>query len=504
MKKILLFCILLLTSIANAQVLSMNIDNLAVNNQSTSVTTPIKMDDMGSVNLKFNVIFSAITGLKAGPYWFEIRLYKGNGNYKVLKDITYSNILDGFISFDVNVDSFDLNYSYKNYLVAFLKSQPYGQEWYSNTIIFHKKPTFSLSPQKTYIDCSSPSPVTFSCTSNTNEGSFSYNWNIGAGWNLNGVPTLGNIVAGSTLTLTPTTPGVLPGQVKVTPVWEGVSQGTLSASTAFSGINPSIAITGSTNVCSFPSNVTYTINSPTITNTTWGSSDPSIAEIISSSATSTNLSIKKQGLFTLTATVSNSCGQTKTLSKKIYVGTPSYTFKTDPNNTNYVTYYAISNNPDISLEDQGINPNNFIWKKLDDGSTQTGFSYSANGFGYDWSFLVETSAITDCGIIKNLVTIQPPAPRTCDRYSIAKSGNSEFIYYIEIDPCGPPPAAANRIAPSSKKTENLKLIVVDARGITIINTNSLSFDLTQQLPGTYYATIIKDGKIVHKQTLLKH
>lgn len=503
MKKILLFYILLIASIANAQTFSMSIGTLAVNNQPASVNNPIKMDGVSSANLKFNVIYDIITGYTDGPYWFQLRLYQGNGNYKVLKDIKYSNLLTGFISFDVNVDNFDLNYSYNNYLVAFVKSDNSGLEWYSNKIIFHKKPTFSLSPQKTYINCSNPAPVTFTCKSNTSEGSFSYNWNIGAGWSLNGTPTSGNITAGSTLTLTPTTPGVLPDQVKVNPIWEGVSQGTLSSSSVFAGIDSSVAITGSNNVCSFPSTVTYTINSPTISNTTWSTSDTSIAQILSSTATSVNISIKQQGLFTLTATVSNPCGQAKTLNKKIFVGTPSYSFKTDPNNTNYVTYYAISNIPDVSLEDQGISPDNFIWKKLDDGSTHTGFSYSANGFGYDWSFLVETSAITDCGILKNLVTIQPPAPRACDRYSIAKSGNSGSVYFIEIDPCGPPPAG-NRSTLFSKKVENIKILVVDARGSIVVDTSNLSFDLERQLPGTYYATIIKDGKVVHKQTLLKH
>ncbi|MGH1517724.1 hypothetical protein [Chryseobacterium sp. JK1] len=502
MKKILLFCILLITFIGNAQTLSMNIGTLAVNNNPADINIPISMPTAGSVNVKFNVLYNVVTGYQAGPYWFEIRLYKGNGNYKVLKEVTYSNILTGFVSFDLNVDSFDLNYSYNNYLVAFLKSNPYGVEWYSNKITFQKKPTFSLSPLKSYIDCNNPAPVTFTCTSNTNEGSFSYKWNIGQGWNLNGVPTTGTITAGSSITLTPTTPGVLPDLVKVTPVWENIGQGTLTSSAAFANIDPSITITGSTNVCSFPSNATYTINSSTITNTTWSVSDPSIAEIISSSPTSINLSLKKQGLFTLNANISNSCGQTKSLSKKIFVGTPRYSFKADPNNTNYVTFYAISDIPNVSLEDQGITPNNFMWKRTDDGSTQTGFSYSANGFGYDWSFFVETSAITDCGVLKSGITIQPPAPKSCDRYAIAKSSSSPSVYFIEIDPCGPPPMG-KRFTPTSKKTENLKLIVVDARGTVILDTNNISFDLERQLPGTYYATIIRDGKIVHKQTLLK-
>ena len=93
--------------------------------------------------------------------------------------------------------------------------------------------------------------------------------------------------------------------------------------------------------------------------------------------------------------------------------------------------------------------------------------------------------------------ITPRAPDPCDNYRIANEENQRNSYRI-ILPCE---KTANKNNTSMKN--DLNIIVTDTLGNIIINTNQLEFSLAKNIQGTYYAKIIKDGKIIHTQTLIK-
>ena len=57
---------------------------------------------------------------------------------------------------------------------------------------------------------------------------------------------------------------------------------------------------------------------------------------------------------------------------------------------------------------------------------------------------------------------------------------------------------------SSDKLSGLNTTVSNAMGKIVISTNQLEFNIDNQLPGVYYLRIIKNGKVVHTQNLLKN
>lgn len=124
------------------------------------------------------------------------------------------------------------------------------------------------------------------------------------------------------------------------------------------------------------------------------------------------------------------------------------------------------------------------------------------GPNYNYSFDVEIKATNNCGTYTTYATIQPPAPIGCLGYSVAKSGTMVQSYII-VDPCSSAVMAKSSSALSAKMT-GITTEVTDINGRKIIQTNSLEFSLDRQLPGTYYVRIIKNGKVVHTQTIIKN
>ena len=186
----------------------------------------------------------------------------------------------------------------------------------------------------------------------------------------------------------------------------------------------------------------------------------------------------------------------------------------DPNNTNYVTFYAVgsSNGASINnpmLTEEGLTPTSIVWKRLDNGTTKTGYSYFATFPNYNSSFDVEVKATNSCGTFTTYATIAPPPPPLCDTYSVTKVSGSASTYKI-IDPCSSSmvnaKSASNSIVSksSSDKLSGLNTTVSNAMGKIVISTNQLEFNIDNQLPGVYYLRIIKNGKVVHTQNLLKN
>lgn len=236
---------------------------------------------------------------------------------------------------------------------------------------------------------------------------------------------------------------------------------------------------GFVDACKLPSNVTWSINS-------------SNAQIVSSTASSVVLKGISNGAVTLTAKFQN--GQEFT--KKIWVGIPNIYLDPDPDNTNYVTFYAKSTDANVTLDEQGLSPTNVEWRRLDNNQIKSGYSYFTIFPNYKSSFDLEIKATNSCGTFTTYATISPPPPPNCDGYKVAKSGKGNNAYII-IDPCA-------KTSSTTSKLNNITTEIYDTRGTKILQTNNLEFSLDNQLPGAYYLRIIKNNNLIHTETILKN
>ena len=246
-----------------------------------------------------------------------------------------------------------------------------------------KNPRFTMNNSNLSIPCTNTTPVTFTVTNvHNHSGSLSYNWTVGSGWLLSNGNTAPSTIttSGNTLTLTPNANP--PNNVSVVPVFNGVNYPTLTSAVSLSAYNPSNSIVGGTTACS--SGQTYSIsNLPSNVNvTSWAISNPAIASISNSSGNQTNLTVLTYGLVTLTAVLTNSCGQVSPpITKDIYVGRPQSAGKISGPKT--VGYGAIVNysTPPIS------GATSYEWRLPYPYTTVTNINYWSNA----WQLLQATS-----------------------------------------------------------------------------------------------------------------
>ncbi|MEI9945330.1 MAG: T9SS type A sorting domain-containing protein [Chitinophagaceae bacterium] len=189
-------------------------------------------------------------------------------------------------------------------------------------------PTFTITPSSTPIVCGSTTPVGFTVNNGSGtSGITDYSWNLGAtpnGWLLpNGTAAPATYSTGTTntLTLTPVC-GAVQKNVSATVTANGSSYNT-NVSTA-SVTQPSLSISGSSVICSGSSNYSVT-GLPCNASVVWSIIPAtSVANLSCSSCATTSLSYINNGAVTLTATVSNVCGGTITISKSnIIIGIPT-------------------------------------------------------------------------------------------------------------------------------------------------------------------------------------
>ena len=185
-------------------------------------------------------------------------------------------------------------------------------------------PSFSLEPINTSVSCGSDAPKTFTVTpSNIPSGlSVEYQWSVGSGWLRNGNPVSNFTTTTTSVTLVPE--NFPPNNVNVTPVLDGDSYPTLTSTVSLKGFNPAYQISGANQLCS---SATYSINNlpNTISVTSWNVSNTNIATI-SGNGNQATLTATGNGTISVNAVVTNSCGQTATISKQnIIVGSPTIT-----------------------------------------------------------------------------------------------------------------------------------------------------------------------------------
>lgn len=208
------------------------------------------------------------------------------------------------------------------------------------------------------------------------------------------------------------------------------------------------------------------------------------------------------GVIILTASIGENakCG-TKTLTKTIWIGAPIISITPNESTTNYVTVSAASGSSNASLEDMGLSPTNVVWKRLDNGQTRTGYTYSAHAPGYNWSFDVEVKATNSCGTFTTYAQITPRLPEDCSTFSLAETTAAPNNYIIlksvppdcPIDPNNP-----------NKQGDQYQITVANSMGTTVISKTGDTFDLSPFPIGMYVVNIQKDNQVIINQTIIKN
>lgn len=233
--------------------------------------------------------------------------------------------------------------------------------------------------------------------------------------------------------------------------------------------------------CKLPSGATWSLNN---TN----------AQIVSSTGSSVNLKGITSGSVLLTATFQN--GQT--LTKTIWIGSPIFHIEPDASNSNnYVIFNAIPDPSTISFEQMGVADTNIVWKRLDNGQTRTGASYSAHAPGQNWSFDVEVKATNSCGTFKTYATITPPPAMPCETFVLAQTNqNNNYTILKSVDPECP--------IINGKTTETYQIKVANSMGVIIVSKTGVSFDLSTYPTGMYVVNIQKNNQTIINQTIIKN
>lgn len=253
-----------------------------------------------------------------------------------------------------------------------------------------------------------------------------------------------------------------------------------------------VEISGISSTCN-NSQITFNLSQvPTGYNPVWSYS----SNLTKISESSSSIVVAPNNTTSNTAWIKATFG-TKEIIKTFWIGNPKITVYHGNPSPTYNVLTAASLGTTASLEEQGLTPTSIVWKRLDNNTTKTGFTYEHGGV---IAIDLEITATNSCGSYTMYDNITPSSA-PCDDYLIANNSSTSATTYIIIDPC------ANSLTSSSKtnnsKLDNIVTTITNMQGNTIINTSQLSFKLDSQLPGTYYAVILKNGKIVHKQTLIK-
>lgn len=180
------------------------------------------------------------------------------------------------------------------------------------------KPVFTITPSSTDISCNSTSKTFIVENINNSPGTQSFKWQVGNSWLYNGNPAPNEITTSSNnITLSPRTS--LLDNIKVTPILDGVSFPILTSNVNLTPIENK-TIEGDVTVCS--SEILSINNLTANESVVWSSSNTNIASISTSNNQAT-VYANGTGIVTITATISNSCGQQLVINKTVTIGVPT-------------------------------------------------------------------------------------------------------------------------------------------------------------------------------------
>lgn len=217
----------------------------------------------------------------------------------------------------------------------------------SYTVKRNATPEFKLTPSTLVVPCNSTTTTNFTVTNVYNSpGTVTYSWTIGAGWN---VPANTYQTSSSTYSLTPVS--YPPGNISVIAKLGGINYNAGSSIVTLAPFTSTATISGIDSYCTYQTASNYTINAGAGNTVTWSISNPSIGAISSPTNSQVTVTSITQGIFTLSAVITNPCGQTVTKTKTVTVGSPMPTIDnyycptesapcalSNPANNNYLIY----------------------------------------------------------------------------------------------------------------------------------------------------------------------
>lgn len=187
----------------------------------------------------------------------------------------------------------------------------------------------------------------------------------------------------------------------------------------------------------------------------------------------------------------------KEITKKIWIGKPQVRYEITDVGYDTVNYELVSTVPNVSIEDQGVNATCDLMPYAENGNLR-GDCYKGRikGIKRNSSITMETTVSNACEIVKTILYYKP-AHQPCNGYSITQLSNES--YQLVSKPCEP--AIQSHSMLNEAKVDNVQ--IVNAMGQTVLTTTDTTFSINHLLSGTYYARVIKDGQVVHTQTLIK-
>ncbi len=317
---ILLIVLMAFTHQAIFSQVTFTISNVQVNNSSIGAGSPIQMGIRSTVNVKFHLVFSKPNNSDYSNTSFVITGYNSFGGSKQLRtpEGLYLGLNNTGFTGDYSVDLDALNYDFTegSFLRADL-TQTSGNpplEWHSNQIKITKTPVYNVITQDpAAIVCNQTTPVRFTITSDDANNNSSLQWSYNSSWSYYDA-------SANSIRLLPNTYPL--GNVSVIPTIHGASQGTYTTTPVLTPYTNTASILGVNSYCNFLTPSTFTINAGVGNTVTWSSSNPAIATVSGGTNTQATVTSQSQGTFTLSAVITNLCGQTTTKTKIISVGAP--------------------------------------------------------------------------------------------------------------------------------------------------------------------------------------
>lgn len=521
------------TSRFNGQeVVNVTIENMTyLSGGSIPSCSTIDFEDNSLVTIQFGIKLQKPSSLVIGTANLKVLTKKTASDFPVTRDT--QSVQESFWSGGSNQVftaslTVTLSASEFNLTGGKLYAEFAGYESCQFSLQKNAVPTFTLTPATVSIPCGSTNPVTFMVNNVYNSpGTRDHIWTIGSGWELTDgsvAPSTYNTGSVANLTLVPNANP--PGNVSVVPKLNGVSYPMKTSVVSRGGFNPTYPITGSDALCT---TAVYSVdNLPAgITVTGWTSSNTSIATV-SSNGNQATLTKVTNGEVNLTATLSNSCGQSGTLRKNgITVGSATVSNHTilggyDNQSVNSVSNFSVAA---ASGATQYYWTLTTISSNCSIGTAKPRFAYS-NSTTYtsnlpnslvEWnqcpgSYIVQCYARNGCGdtpIGHKVINVYdqnsnpcPQSKMTSEQFMLKrnpiKGGSITLNRYPPQDPCN------NLKNTSVKPVENL-LTIFNSFGKAVYSTSYRENDITIEnlkLNTGFYILEIVSGSFRKRQVLV--
>lgn len=258
-------------------------------------------------------------------------------------------------------------------------------------------------------------------------------------------------------------------------------------------------IQGSSVICDNTTQ-TYTIDNNDDNSIQWQLS----SDIEEVSRTANSITIKPKSGFNGLATLTASNGNSET-TKKIWIGKPKVHTQSFPL-TDMADIRIVSDIDSVNLAEQGITYNDIVWHNLTTGEKFTTSNYYRYIRARNDFETIKATVTNPCGTVE--ITTQ--AIRKCkdeaQEYIISRNNRADSYSLSIKNPITQPCISDDHfplIATRSLNTDSITIQISNAMGQIVLTTKNKEFSLAHLLSGTYYARVIKNGQVVHTQTLLK-